>query len=46
MAPRRKLPKDLGALQLLPDLEIEDFKQEVRCSQETFAYILHCIEGK
>ena len=43
---RRTLVKSMGALQLLPDLEVEQFKQELRVSQGTFCYMLKLIEGE
>jgi hypothetical protein len=46
MNPRRTLTKMLGALQVLPDLEVDEFIQEVRVSQETFCFILSMIAGK
>eukprot|EP00474_Spongospora_subterranea_P008040 CRZ08498.1 hypothetical protein [Spongospora subterranea] len=42
---RRNLIRDLGALRLLPFLEVDEFKQEVRCSQQTFARIVSQIEN-
>eukprot|EP00474_Spongospora_subterranea_P003016 CRZ03474.1 hypothetical protein [Spongospora subterranea] len=41
---RRKLSKELGALKILPLLEVDEFIQEVRVCQQTFAFILHEIE--
>jgi hypothetical protein len=45
MNPRRRLNKMLGALQVLPSLEVDEFIQEVRVSQETFCFILSEIAG-
>ena len=33
-----QLTKMLGALQVLPSLEVDEFKQEVRVCQETFCF--------
>eukprot|EP00474_Spongospora_subterranea_P011283 CRZ11741.1 hypothetical protein [Spongospora subterranea] len=43
--PRRQLLESLAALNLLPMLEIDEFKQEMRVSQETFTFILSLIPG-
>ncbi|KAF0728815.1 hypothetical protein Ae201684P_009315 [Aphanomyces euteiches] len=44
LQPRFPLLKSLGALSILPYLHVDDFVQELRVSQETFAYILSLIE--
>eukprot|EP00474_Spongospora_subterranea_P010900 CRZ11358.1 hypothetical protein [Spongospora subterranea] len=35
--PRRRLIRDLGALRILPFFDVDEFLQEVRVSQPTFA---------
>ncbi|KAF0721719.1 hypothetical protein Ae201684_018959 [Aphanomyces euteiches] len=42
---RCELTKSLGALSILPHLSVNDFEQEVRVSQDTFAFILGHIEN-
>ena len=46
LEPRRKLLKNTSALQILPCLSVEEFVQEMRVCQDTFAFILSEIEGK